>query len=146
MIRITLAAGVTGGFREPEPSLQVALVIKKDKSVKLTSHVKVNKNYVSTQSVPDFSSLEVSAFASDVISIFKNLPTESPPGSSDIYGFDISINIDSPDLRWENRPNSGCVASESSVKPSESQKQQFKAVADKLILFAQNYATVSVDA
>jgi len=59
-------------------------------------------------------------------SILKKLPVESPPGSEDIYGLDISIAWGSDDLMWCNSGPEGCRGSESQVKASEEQKLGFK--------------------
>jgi len=51
---------------------------------------------------------------------------ESPPGSEDIYGLDISIAWGSDDLMWCNSGPEGFEGSESQVKASEEQKLGFK--------------------
>ncbi|KAI0665812.1 hypothetical protein C8Q78DRAFT_1111432 [Trametes maxima] len=58
--------------------------------------------------------------------ILKSIPTESPPGSEDIYGLDTSIVFDSEDLVWQNGSPQGCGRGESSVKPMEDDKTKFK--------------------
>lgn len=51
---------------------------------------------------------------------------ESPPGSEDIYGLDISIAWGSEDLMWCNSGPEGCGGNESQVKASEEEKLHFK--------------------
>jgi hypothetical protein len=58
--------------------------------------------------------------------ILKELPTEQPPGSEDIYGMNTSIAWQSEDLQWFNGGPAGCSGGYSSVKASEEHKAKFK--------------------
>lgn len=58
--------------------------------------------------------------------ILKEIPTEQPAGSEDIYGLDTGIFWESDDLTWINGGPQGCGGGESSVKPTEAQKLKFK--------------------
>jgi hypothetical protein len=59
-------------------------------------------------------------------SILKQLPTEQPPGSEDIYGLDTSIAWQSDDLEWCNGGPQGCGGGESYVHADGEQKKNFK--------------------
>jgi hypothetical protein len=59
-------------------------------------------------------------------SILKGLPTESPPGSEDIYGLDTSIMFGSNNLEWQNGGPQGCGGGFSEVKVTDAQKADFK--------------------
>ncbi|KAJ1564431.1 hypothetical protein HK096_008019 [Nowakowskiella sp. JEL0078] len=147
-IKITLVDGVVGGFAPASPSSQINLIVKKNDSVNVKNYIRkdiVADQFRLLETPPTFSSKEISAFATDIVSMFKDLPTEQPPGSSDIYGFNISINIDAPGFRWENRPNDGCVISESSIQPSEEQKKKFFEAAMKLKEIANTHAHIVID-
>lgn len=58
--------------------------------------------------------------------ILKTIPTESPPGSEDIYGLDISIAWGSDDLQWMNGAPDGCIHGHSEVQPTKEDKAKFK--------------------
>ncbi|KAG6815294.1 hypothetical protein H0H87_003247, partial [Tephrocybe sp. NHM501043] len=62
--------------------------------------------------------------------ILKELPTESPPGSEDIYGLNMSIAWGSEDLEWCNGGPAGCGGGLSDVQASEEQKAKFKHAVD----------------
>ena len=63
---------------------------------------------------------------SELRTILSSIPTESPPGSEDIYGLDTSIAFGSEDLVWMNGGPQGCGHGESSVKATEEDKVKFK--------------------
>ena len=73
-------------------------------------------------------------------SILKDLPTESPPGSQDIYGVDTSIAFQSGDFMWFNGGPAGCGGGESSVQATNEEKEKFKravAIVEQLVDSAQ---------
>lgn len=84
-------------------------------------------------------------------SILKEIPTELPPGSEDIYGLDTGIMWGSEDLEWavscpslcprryliqfiwaisQNGGPSGCGGGTSDVQPTPEQKAKFKRAVD----------------
>lgn len=67
---------------------------------------------------------------SELYSILKDLPTESPPGSEDIYGLDTSIAFGCEDLMWQNGGPAGCGGGKSSVQATAEQKAKFKHAVD----------------
>lgn len=62
----------------------------------------------------------------ELYDILKELPTEDPPASEDIYGLDTSIAWGSDDLMWCNGGPEGCGGGKSKFQPSEDQKAKFK--------------------
>jgi hypothetical protein len=58
--------------------------------------------------------------------ILKMIPTESPPGSEDIYGMNISIAWGSEDLQWQNQGPDGCIRYKSETQPTEEDKAMFR--------------------
>jgi hypothetical protein len=69
---------------------------------------------------------EHTALIDELHSILKSIPTESPPGSEDIYGLDTSIVWGSDDLVWQNGGPQGCVGGTSDVQPTEEDRVKFK--------------------
>jgi len=83
--------------------------------------------------LPDFTTKEISSkedhtasLLEELYCIFTSIPTESPPGSEDIYGMDTSISWGSDGLQWANGAPDGCVHGISKVKPTEEEKAKFK--------------------
>ena len=68
---------------------------------------------------------ESAALVDELHSILKSIPTESPPGSEDIYGMNTSIAWGSEDLMWMNGGPSGCVAGTSEVQATHEDKVKF---------------------
>lgn len=66
------------------------------------------------------------ALINELYSILKEIPTESPPGSEDIYGLDVSIAWGSQDLEWCNGGPSGCGGGHSEVQATDDDKKKFK--------------------
>jgi hypothetical protein len=66
------------------------------------------------------------ALVDELHGILREIPTESPPGSQDIYGLDTSILWGSNDLEWCNGGPAGCGGGESEVQATPEQKAKFK--------------------
>lgn len=73
---------------------------------------------------------DVNVLVEELYSILKELPTEVPGGSEDIYGLDTSILWESDDLVWWNGGPEGCEGAKSSVRPTAEQKTMFKRAVD----------------
>lgn len=73
---------------------------------------------------------DTTALVDELKSILKELPTEQPPGSEDIYGLDTSIAFGSDDFEWMNGAPQGCGGGESFVKASDEEKVKFKRAVD----------------
>ncbi|CAE7234335.1 unnamed protein product [Rhizoctonia solani] len=130
---VRLQHGITGGFAPPTPSaihqlgrsgdnpnvLLVESQIRPDGTPSLQGHPPKNL------AVGD-SSHGSTALLDELHSILKEIPTESPPGSEDIYGLDTAIMWMSDDLEWMNGGPQGCGIGVSSVQPTEEQKAKFK--------------------
>jgi hypothetical protein len=67
---------------------------------------------------------------------------EEPSGCEDVYGIDTSIMIDSPNFKWQNRPNEGCTTFESRVKPTMDQVKLFTSIVSKIFALADLHCDV----
>lgn len=67
-----------------------------------------------------------SALVDELHGILRNLPTEQPPGSQDIYGMDVGIQWGSDDLEWANGGPEGCSGGFSTVQATDEQRAKFK--------------------
>ncbi len=68
--------------------------------------------------------------------ILKDLPTESPPGSEDIYGENTVIFWGSDDLQWKNGGPSEGGSGKSEVQATSEQKEKFKRAVEIIKLLA----------
>lgn len=78
---------------------------------------------------------DTEALVAELHDILKDLPTEDPPASEDIYGLDTSIAWGSEDLMWCNGGPEGCGGGTSTVQVNDEQKIKFKRaveIVDKL--------------
>jgi hypothetical protein len=132
--------GIVGGFAPPtpdaiftitkaatNPNLLVAAAVRPEGTPSLQEATTKSLNAEET---------ETDTLVNELHTILKDLPTEDPPGSEDIYGLDTSIAWGSDDLEWCNGGPQGCGGGQSSVKATEEQKKQFKRaveIVDKLV-------------
>jgi len=127
--------GIVGGFAPPAPAAV--------KSVTYSAETKNLQIQVTSPSSPssDLTALavkkdeSVDTLVEELQSILKTLPTEDPPGSEDIYGFDTSIMWGSDSFVWNNAGAQGCGGS-SQVQATKEQKAKFKRaleIADNLV-------------
>lgn len=65
------------------------------------------------------------ALLDELHTILTTIPTESPPGSEDIYKLDTSIAYGSEELQWMNGGPRGCGGGTSSVQPTAEDKAKF---------------------
>lgn len=115
-----------GGFAPPTPNLLV-VIDGSDNELKIS----VAKRETGTADLAPASPSTVAladyeAIINELHGILKELPTEQPPGSEDIYGLDASIAWQSDDLEWWNGGPQGCGGGESFVTVGEEQKKKFK--------------------
>ncbi|KAG6864515.1 hypothetical protein C0991_009002, partial [Blastosporella zonata] len=123
---------IAGGFAPPIPDAIYTIDKASD-----TSQLFV-QSQIRPDGTPDLQlapSQSLSAEDHDVLitklhNILKDLPTEQPPGSQDIYGLNTSIAWMSDDLEWYNGGPAGCGGGESFVQPTEEQKANFKTAVD----------------
>ncbi|KAJ3200687.1 hypothetical protein HDU67_001871 [Dinochytrium kinnereticum] len=87
-VRITLAEGVVGGFVAAVPTRFVILDVE-DGKTSIEMHVlkpRSRDEYVITKSAPATSlTSDLTSLVSDVLTRFRDLPIEQPPGCDDIY-------------------------------------------------------------
>ncbi|KAG9125870.1 hypothetical protein FRC07_005835 [Ceratobasidium sp. 392] len=130
---VRLQHGITGGFAPPTPSAIHNLVRSSDTPEKL-----VIQSMVRPEGTPELNSLgdkhlpvdDHGHLVEELHSILKEIPTEYPPGSEDIYGLDTGIMWGSQDLEWANGGPSGCGGGTSEVQATPEQKKQFKRAVD----------------
>jgi len=126
---VRLQHGITGGFAPASPSAVYVLSRAKDSPADLvvTSATRPDGQASLGQAVPKKLAVDSHAALIDELhSILKGLPTESPPGSEDIYGLDTSIAWGSDDLEWCNGGPAGCGGGNSETKASDEDKKKFK--------------------
>jgi hypothetical protein len=120
--------GITGGFAPPTPSAIYAIT-RTQQSQSLTVQSAVREH-----GTPDLQSFgdkslnndDSQSLVEELHSILKSIPTESPPGSEDIYGMDTGIVWGSDDLQWANGGPGGCGGGTSTVQPTDEDKAKFK--------------------
>jgi hypothetical protein len=122
-------AGITGGFAPPTPTAvhQLALSREQPALVQITSSLRPH----GTPTLQDAMPKTLAADAADPLvdelhALLKDLPTEQPPGSQDIYGLDTSIMFGMDGFEWCNGGPAGCGGGESMVQVNDAQKKQFK--------------------
>ncbi|CAE6474960.1 hypothetical protein ACGC1H_006217 [Rhizoctonia solani] len=130
---VQLQHGIAGGFAPPTPNALHRLIRSSDNPSNLCIESMVRpEGKPSLQQNPSKnlpigdSSHSSESLVDELHSILKEIPTESPPGSQDIYGMDTSIMWMSEDLEWRNGGPQGCGGGTSDVQPSEEQKAKFK--------------------
>ncbi|KAI0672584.1 hypothetical protein C8Q78DRAFT_971070 [Trametes maxima] len=127
---LRLQHGITGGFAPPTPEAIITITgIPTQNLLNISSAVRPKGTPSLQDAVPKSISAadaHTAELVNELKDILKSIPTESPPGSEDIYGLDTSIAFGSEDLVWQNGSPQGCGRGESSVKPTEDDKTKFK--------------------
>ncbi|KAG8695043.1 hypothetical protein FRC08_008073 [Ceratobasidium sp. 394] len=127
---VRLQHGITGGFAPPTPNAIHSLSRSSDDPNKLFIQSMVRPQgtaeLVSSFAPKDLPVDDHSHLVDELHSILKEIPTEQPPGSEDIYGLDTSIMWGSEDLEWANGGPQGCGGGTSDVQATEEQKAKFK--------------------
>ncbi|EPT01889.1 hypothetical protein FOMPIDRAFT_1161101 [Fomitopsis schrenkii] len=127
---LRLQHGITGGFAPPTPSAIYTITgTPSQPSWNITAAVRPD----GTPSLQDeqrktlaATDASATALVSELHAILKDLPTEQPPGSEDIYGLDTSIAFGSDDLMWMNGGPAGCGGGTSAVQATAEEKTKFK--------------------
>lgn len=138
---VRLQHGIQGGFAPPTPDAVHTIDYAGDISaasaagdnhpiISVTSAVRQHGTPLLPDAVPK--NLVVPAKSAEekaiheLRDIIKDLPSEYPPGSEDIYGLSTSIAWGSDDLMWYNGGPAGCGSGQSSVKANDEHKEKFK--------------------
>lgn len=123
----SLLTGITGGFAPPMPSAIHSITRPKESAtLNIESAVRPDgTNALQSVGGKSLKTDDTTALVEELHSILKSIPTESPPGSEDIYGLDTSIAWGSDDLEWANGGPQGCGGGTSSVKATEEDKIKF---------------------
>lgn len=95
-------AGITGGFAPPTPNVIHSLTRPRTSTfLNIESAVRTDGTAELQSAAPkSLNSEEYQHLVDELHSILKTIPTESPPGTEDIYGLDTSIMWGSADLQW----------------------------------------------
>ncbi|KAE8351127.1 hypothetical protein BDV28DRAFT_137813 [Aspergillus coremiiformis] len=127
---IRLQKGIRGGFTPPNPSAISTLIKSASES---NIHISVAIRLPGTRTLQpqppkilDSSDEETLRLVTELSNTLRDLPTESPPQSEDIYGLDTSIAWRSEDMEWCNGAPAGCDAGESLVKVDDDQISKFR--------------------
>ncbi|KAF7296809.1 hypothetical protein MIND_00911900 [Mycena indigotica] len=126
---VRLQHGIAGGFAPPTPD-SVYTIARSDgiASLAITAAVRPDGTPELQEAAPKSLALDDASgtLVDELHSILRSIPTESPPGSEDIYGLDTSIFWGSDDLEWYNGGPQGCGGGFSEVKATEEDKTKFK--------------------
>ncbi|KAF8878800.1 hypothetical protein CPB84DRAFT_1793827 [Gymnopilus junonius] len=131
---LRLQKGITGGFAPPTPDAIFTITQPLNTELlTITSAIRPAGTPSLQEIAPKFINAKkdhTAALVEELHNILKELPTESPPGSEDIYGLDTSIAWGSDDLEWINGGPQGCGGGTSSVQATDEQKAKFKRAVD----------------
>ncbi|RCI05863.1 hypothetical protein CU098_008256 [Rhizopus stolonifer] len=99
---VMLVEGIVGGFAPPTPK-KIIQIQNLDEGATITQQTLVPEsgNDYHMQSA-NVSTEELASIGEKIKQTLKDLPTEHPPGSEDIYGLDIAIRFASDDFEWIN--------------------------------------------
>ncbi|KAF6748066.1 hypothetical protein DFP72DRAFT_918079 [Ephemerocybe angulata] len=126
---VRLQKGIVGGFAPPTPDAVYSVSKSNDQGHLLISAA------VRPEGTPEVQNAapkelkhddDTGKLVSELESILKQIPTEQPPGSEDIYGLNTGIVWGSSDLEWANGGPAGCSGGTSTVKATEEDKKKFK--------------------
>ncbi|KAG7085472.1 hypothetical protein E1B28_003033 [Marasmius oreades] len=125
---LRLQKGIIGGFAPPTPDHIFTVTRPKDQnSLNITSAVRPDGSPGLQSAVPkSLKHDDHVALLDELHGILKEIPTETPPGSQDIYGMNTSIAWGSDDLQWCNGGPAGCSHGTSQVQPTEEHKKKFE--------------------
>lgn len=128
-----------GGFAPPTPDA-VHVITKESENTSLNIASQVRPHGTASLLDPASNSLHAedttNSLVDELHAILKELPTEQPPGSEDIYGMNTSIMWGDDTLQWQNGGPQGCGGGSSMVQVTEEQKNKFKravAIVDELV-------------
>ncbi|KAG4429316.1 hypothetical protein IFR05_015200 [Cadophora sp. M221] len=135
---IRLQVGITGGFAPPSPSAIYNITHAPSSPHltidSLTRHPGSPDRELIPQPTKHLLVQNYGKLIDQIYNILKELPTEQPVGSEDIYGLDTGINwSDGDGWTWSNGGPEGCGSEFSEVQVGKGQKEEFGEVV-KLIL------------
>ncbi|KAI1057474.1 hypothetical protein LB507_011582 [Fusarium sp. FIESC RH6] len=125
-----IVPGIAGGFAPPTPEKLVKIAASPgagdDKLIISVANRTPDSLDLAAPVQKTVAIADHQAAIDELQDILKDLPTEFPPGSEDIYHLDTSIAWMSEDLEWYNGGPQGCGGGQSQVKATEENKQNFK--------------------
>ncbi|KAG6887008.1 hypothetical protein C0992_001199 [Termitomyces sp. T32_za158] len=127
-----LQKGIVGGFAPPTPDyIHTVTKASNNTNLLVASSFRPDGTPQLQDAAPkSLPATDYDALVDELHSILKKLPVESPPGSEDIYGLNISIAWGSEDLEWCNGGTQGCGGGMSEVQATDDQKALFKRAVD----------------
>ncbi|KAG8811310.1 hypothetical protein FRC19_003994 [Serendipita sp. 401] len=132
---IRLTHGITGGIVPANPTSVQTLTssiaggqgsILFQRTTRKHEEAKLPDEPTAQATLPSSTHTKVDDLIEELEGILKEIPTESPPGSKDIYGMDIGLMFGSDDLQWMNGGPAGCGSGWSENEPTEDQVEKFK--------------------
>ncbi|KAL6306842.1 hypothetical protein BKA93DRAFT_771086 [Sparassis latifolia] len=127
---LRLQQGIAGGFAPPTPSAIYTIDAAPAQSLlKISATVRLDGTPSLQSAVPkslSASDTKTATLLEELNGILHALPTESPPGSEDIYGMDTSIAYMCGNYQWMNGGPQGCGGGTSSVQPTAEEMAKFK--------------------
>ena len=123
-----MPSGIAGGFAPPTPDA-VHVITKDSENASVNVASQVRPPGTRTLLDPALKSLHVDdshSLVDELHGILKELPTEQPPGSQDIYGMNTSIVWADDSLQWQNGGPQGCGGGTSMVQATQEQKVKFE--------------------
>ncbi|KLO12528.1 hypothetical protein SCHPADRAFT_998106 [Schizopora paradoxa] len=132
---VTLQSGVSGGFSTASATTTSNAIVTLTKpteqeNIIVQTETTGGEGTVGAQSTEPREKAISEGNSEELITelhdILKDLPTESPPGSEDIYGENAVIFWGSDDLQWKNGGPAEGGNGKSEVQATPEQKEKFK--------------------
>ncbi|KAH7336436.1 hypothetical protein BKA65DRAFT_506440 [Rhexocercosporidium sp. MPI-PUGE-AT-0058] len=139
---LRLQVGITGGFAPPSPSA-IHTITRDPSSPQLTINSLHRTpgspdHQLTPQPTKNLPVKDYNTQIEQIYSILKELPTEEPVGSEDIYGLDTGVSWSSGDgWKWSNGGPEGCGSEMSDVQVGKEEKVKFGEVVRLVIEIAE---------
>ncbi|KAG8802822.1 hypothetical protein FRC17_006332 [Serendipita sp. 399] len=132
---IRLTHGITGGIVPPNPTSVQTLTssladgqssVLFQRTTRKPEERSLPDEPTTQATLPSSTHSKVDDLIEELEGILKELPTEQPPGSKDIYGLDIGLMYGSDNVEWMNGGPAGCGGGWSDTEVTDKQIEQFK--------------------
>ncbi|KAH8552484.1 hypothetical protein BGW37DRAFT_489157 [Umbelopsis sp. PMI_123] len=145
VFKVFLREGIVGGFAGPTVKQVVEISGDSNGAVIAHSTLKPGSKFDYHQQSGEVTPQEIHTLLGDLHSQLKQLPLESPIGSDDIYGRDISLGFFTDEFQWQNGGPEGCTRSPSSTQATEQQKAVFNELVERVLSLSQRFAIKKQD-
>ncbi|KAK5992166.1 hypothetical protein PT974_05566 [Cladobotryum mycophilum] len=125
---LRLQKGILGGFIPPRPTA-IYTVTRDNAASSIEVTVQTAENSMEPAS-KEFPVKDYEARINRILGILKQLPTENPPQSEDIFGLNIGISWMSDDFQWVNSAPQGCIPGISDKPATDEEKVLFEEAVD----------------